>query len=147
MSRRELSRTVFGAVCLMALPAGCSLIDRTPDYRYRLTVEVDTPQGLRTGSSVIEVQTSVAGEYSIPSPGAVSHRVRGEAVAVDLPGGQTLFALLRSDNDIDWASRVMFMLAPDGPEDAEDSFLARFDNLLKLKDPICLLYTSPSPRD
>ena len=37
---------------------GCSLTesDKTPDYRYRLTVEVDTPEGLKIGSSVIEVE-------------------------------------------------------------------------------------------
>lgn len=117
--------------------------DPTPAYRYRLTVEVETPEGLRTGSSVIEVETSVASSFSIPSPGLVSHRVRGEAVAVDLPGGRTLFALLRSENDIDWASRVMFMLAPEAPKTASDPFQARFDNMLKLKRSIVLPRTWP----
>ena len=64
-----------------------------PDYRYRLTVEVDTPQGLRTGSSVIQVASSVSGPYAL-RPGVVSTQVKGEAVAVDLPGGKVLFALL-----------------------------------------------------
>ena len=125
-------------VCLFVAVSLLAACDATPDYRYRLTVEVDTPQGLRTGSSVIEVETDVAGARTIPSPGAVSHRVRGEAVAVDLPGGRTLFALLRSGNDIDWASRVMAMLAPDPPADAEDRFQARFDNLLELEGEIAL---------
>ena len=107
--------------------AGCS--DATPDYRYRLTVEVETPDGLRSGSSVIEVETGVAGEYSIPSPGAVSHKARGEAAAVELPDGQVLFALLRSENDIDWASRVMFALTP--KMGGEDPFQARFDAMLR----------------
>jgi hypothetical protein len=51
---------------------------------------VDTPAGTGSGSSVIEV---------VSSPpvlmGSSQDNVRGEAVAVDLPGG-TLFALLRS---------------------------------------------------
>ncbi len=78
-----------------------------PPYRYRLTVEVDTPSGLRTGSSVIEVRTSVAGKYAIPSPGQVFSRVTGEAVAVDLPGNQRLFALLRSEESYDWAAGIL----------------------------------------
>ena len=125
-------------VCLFVAGSLLAACDATPDYRYRLTVEVKTPLGLRTGSSVIEVDTDVAGARTIPSPGAVSHRIRGEAVAVDLPGGRTLFALLRSGNDADWASRVMAMLAPDPSDDAEDRFQARFDNLLELEGEIAL---------
>lgn len=110
--------------------------DPTPDYRYRLTVEVETPEGLKAGSSVIQVETAVS--RGIPTPGAVRSRVRGEAVAVDLPGGKTLFALLRSENDIDWASRVMFMMASEVPKTDEDQFQSRFNNLLRLNGSIAL---------
>jgi len=65
-----------------------------PTYRYRMTVEVDTPEGLRTGSSVIEVRSSEASNYAIPNPRLLSRKISGEAIAVDLPSGQTLFALL-----------------------------------------------------
>ena len=99
-------------LCLALAVAGCSLTDQTPVYRYRLTVEVDTPDGVKTGSSVIEVDTEVAGGYSIPTPGRVTNRVRGEAVTVDLGEGRVLFALLRSEADIDWAGRVMYRLSP-----------------------------------
>jgi len=44
--------------------------------------------------------------------GSVRTRARGEAVAVDMPGGQTLFALLRSENEVGWASSIMFLLSP-----------------------------------
>ena len=57
-------------------------------YRYRMTVYVDTPAGQRSGSSVIEVVSTPAAPM-----GSSQEDVRGEAVAVDLPGG-TLFALL-----------------------------------------------------
>ncbi|MDG6078622.1 hypothetical protein E3U23_05375 [Erythrobacter litoralis] len=138
--RRNSGWRIVGAVLAVAILAGCGFLglDPTPDYRYRLTVEVDTPQGLRSGSSVIEVETDVASATTIPSPGSVSHRVRGEAVAVDLPDGRTLFALLRSGTDADWASRVMSMLAPDPPDDVEDRFQARFDNLLALEGKLTL---------
>lgn len=115
--------------------AGCGSADELPDYRYRLTVEVETPEGLRTGSSVIEVSTSVASEYSIPTPGAVHFRARGEAVTVDLGNGQTLFALLRSAADADWAGNLMFRLAPRSYKTGRDGFLQRYNAMLRMREP------------
>ena len=46
-------------VALSLFAASCSERDLAPDYRYRLTVEVETPEGLRSGSSVIEVKQSM----------------------------------------------------------------------------------------
>jgi hypothetical protein len=58
-------------------------------YRYEITIEVDTPEGVRNGSSVREIKWSA-------QPGSFGNffnfKQRGEAVAVDLPGGQTLFS-------------------------------------------------------
>ncbi|WP_086741213.1 hypothetical protein [Erythrobacter colymbi] len=51
-------------------------------------------------------------------------------MAVDLPGGKTLFALLRSDSDVEWAAQVMHLLAPEiQGETSQDSF----DNVLLIK--------------
>jgi len=112
------------------LPCACVLADdKAPDYRYRLTVEVETPGGIKAGSSVIEVQQTLVRAGSSPANQAVERRVRGEAVAVDLPGGKTLFALLRSDNDIDWASRVFALLAPKRKQAFDDSL----DDVLEVK--------------
>ena len=114
------------ALAALTLPGCAAAEDKAPDYRYRLTVEVETPEGLRTASSVIEVQQTLMRAGGSPANQAVRWRVRGEAVAVDLPGGKTLFALLRSDNDPDWASRVYVLLAPQenkGFEDALDDVL------------------------
>lgn len=61
---------------------------------YRMTVEVETPQGLRSGSSVLE-STLVAGPQTGQAGGAISS-LKGETVTVDLPDRQTLFALLSS---------------------------------------------------
>ena len=82
---------------------GCDF-RKAETYRYRITVEVETPQGLRSGSSVWE--TSAWQGTGIPDRG-IRSRERGEAVAVDLPGG-TLFALLRgADMDVDYVSGVV----------------------------------------
>lgn len=123
MIRRSILVLLAGGAALM-LPSCGRAGEHLPDYRYRLTVEVDTPEGLRTGSSVIEVSTAVAGRHSIPTPGAVSHRVKGEAVTVDLGPRGLLFALLRSEDNSDWASNVVYRLSPKVPtvRDADGKF-------------------------
>jgi hypothetical protein len=85
-------RAVLAAVAVPLLLVGCGF-GGGESYRYRMTVVVDTPEGPRSGSSVIEVRGSSAGPLS---HSAFNRRVRGEAVFVDLPGGHTLFALLSS---------------------------------------------------
>ncbi|MGB7420134.1 MAG: hypothetical protein WA918_13230 [Erythrobacter sp.] len=117
--------------------------DATPDYRYRLTVEVETPEGLRTGSSVIEVEQTLGGAASAGGLAGqqIYYRTRGEAVAVDLPGGETLFALLRSDNDVEWSARVMQMLAP---RTEGEAFEEVFDNVLMIEGEVEVPRTWPA---
>lgn len=68
----------------------------TCTFRYKLTAEVMTPDGLKTGSSVIEV--SYSSVHPLPNPGRWSaDTVTGEAVYVDLGGGKNLFVLLGVD--------------------------------------------------
>lgn len=65
-------------------------------YRYKLTVEVETPEGLRVGSAVREVSWSKGMQLtSEASTSSMTHK--GEAVIVDLPHGQMLFALMSPD--------------------------------------------------
>ncbi|PLK22388.1 hypothetical protein C0V72_15100 [Porphyrobacter sp. TH134] len=124
---RILQATCLALAALVL--AGCAVVeDKAPDYRYRLTVEIETPDGVKSGSSVIEVRQTLVRAGSSPANQAVERRVRGEAVAVDLPGGKTLFALLRSDNDIDWVSRVYVLLTPQRREAFEDAM----DNVLEV---------------
>lgn len=77
-----------------------------PAYRYKLAATVDTPQGARSGYSVIEVAwhkgSSVFG--SMRSSGYSYH---AQAVAVDLPRGQTLFILPRTKDDVDWPAYAL----------------------------------------
>ena len=82
----------------MLLLTACLKPDAYPPFRYRLTVEVETADGLRSGSVVREVDYNA----SVDSPATCaicsthSAYTRGEAVAVDLPGGRTLYALMDS---------------------------------------------------
>jgi hypothetical protein len=143
----SISGGLRGVMILMAglvvMLSGCG--SALPDYRYRLTVEVETPEGLKTGSSVIEVSTSTTSSTSIPSPGAVRHRLNGEAVTIDLGQHGTLFALLRSDVEVDWPTNLLFRLAPqvrvndeNGKYDSDASFRARYEAMLQNRRPIVL---------
>ena len=67
-------------------------------WRYRITVEVETPEGIKTGSAVREV-SNAASSIRFGFPESTSPpEVRGEAVVVDLGERGVLFAL------IDWDS-------------------------------------------
>jgi hypothetical protein len=70
----------------------------TDRIRYRMTVEVETPAGLRTGSAVRAVSRSSPFPIAFPLLGEQRGQswVEGEPVIVDLPEGQTLYALLTS---------------------------------------------------
>lgn len=129
--RKSLARALLAAALALGLAFGlAACADDTPSYRYRLTVEVDTPQGLRSGSSVIEVEQSMGRSAGTGFGEIIMRRVQGEAVAVDLPDGRTLFALLRSEDETDWAGNVMQRLAP---RIAGEQFDEQFDNVLLIK--------------
>jgi hypothetical protein len=116
---RRISRRAFAAMmtfgALLALPACGASGNDLPTYRYRLTVEVETPEGVKSGSSVIEVSAALAGKYSIPDPGKLSIQYTGEAVAVDLGQRGVLFALLRSEKSPEWAGSAVALVTPPPP--------------------------------
>jgi hypothetical protein len=85
------------SIIFIALLVGIGWLKLRPHrYHYKVTVAVQTPEGLKTGSAVREVVYE-PNLITLPDMAAVTASYRGEAVAVDLPGGETLFALLRSD--------------------------------------------------
>ena len=106
------ARVAVLALATLAL-AGCGLVPARTTIHYRLTVEVETPQGLRSGSSVIEVKLTETGEdyWANPEARGQSAKLRGEAVAVDLPDGRVLFTLLRSEDMVDAAAWWPFRIA------------------------------------
>jgi hypothetical protein len=79
----------FAATLVMALTlAACG---RTESYRYKLTLAVNTPDGVKRGSNVTEVSFF---EVSIPARG-IMHKLRGAALYLDLgPGTRPLIALV-----------------------------------------------------
>lgn len=100
MNATRLQANLRGAAVVLAAGALATMIwscsRPSQELRYRLTVEVETPQGLRTGSSVIEVRGVKNPDWVNPEGRGTRSSFRGEAVAVELPSGKTLFALLKS---------------------------------------------------
>jgi hypothetical protein len=90
MARRGVLGLLGGASAFLL--SGCGLIWPSDRLRQRITVEVETPQGLRTGSSVVETEVREGKSWGDAS--GTKFVLKGEAVALDLGGGQTLFALL-----------------------------------------------------
>ena len=66
----------------------------TYSYRWRITIEVDTASGTRTGSSVLETTTIQYPAWLTLGANSSNTSVRGEAVFVDLGNGRNLVALL-----------------------------------------------------
>lgn len=79
----------FAVVLAMTLElSGCG---RAESYRYKLTLTVSTPEGIKRGSSVVEISFW---EVSVPAKG-IMHKMRGDALYLDLgPSARPLVALL-----------------------------------------------------
>lgn len=85
-------RVVPGFLLALAGPLLSGCTKSTWSYRYRLTLYVDTPEGVKTGAGVIEIQSARALFDLNQMP--LAWRMYGEAVVVDLGARGLLFALL-----------------------------------------------------
>lgn len=83
----DACRSLFRLAALLGTAIVMTACDRAPQVNYRITVEVDTPAGVRTGSSVWSFRLG-GGDIDR----SYRSKFRGEAIAVDLPSGRTLFA-------------------------------------------------------
>src|SRR5579863_7070411 len=83
---RKIVAIFLATLCL----ASCG---KTESFRYKLTLAINTPQGAKLGSSVVEVAYY---EVNFPERG-IMHKLRGEALYLDLGlGARPLIALLTS---------------------------------------------------
>lgn len=136
----RLATLLFGL-----LPAMASCEEHS-SYRYRLTVVVDTPDGPRQGSTIIEVHT---GTQSIPVR-SLTRRATGEAAVVDLGHRGLLFALPRGETDLDWADSVYAYLMPPPPPGSSVADVADYQvkTATSMKSPIRLprYFNTPDER-
>ena len=96
LTRRALvTLPIVGA--MSSILSGCSSVGQRT-VRYRLTLVVETPEGERSGSSVVEVIYGDQSAFAGLAQGANwSVQTHGEATAIDLGQRGILFALLTRD--------------------------------------------------
>ncbi len=103
MRRRDVTALLFSTFGL----AGCW--GNTYTWNQKLTVNVNTPDGIKSGSAVTQVTAKVGGQ-SLLSQAVVSYKVTGEATFVKLGIGKFIFALLSNGGDYEpteyWAAKA-----------------------------------------
>lgn len=133
---------VVGITVLALVGCGSS-----KSMRYKMVVEVDTPAGLRTGAAVREIRFIKPSNLPSIGESRPHWRVNGEAVAVDLPDGRMLFALLVDrDGSPNHADRTIWLMFHDlgaTPGDGEIELWPRalHPNPAGAVDPLPMLVT------
>lgn len=117
ISRRQAVRLCgglsVGIVCPMLLSA---CYRHLPSYRYRLSVVVETPCGIKSGSSVIEIGSTDKGRgFPGPEAGGIDTDIAGEAVPIEISTETMLFMLLTQPGHNEFAGALLWYLNPDIP--------------------------------
>lgn len=82
---------------------------------------------------MIQVASHVSSQYSL-SPGDVTTQIIGEAVAVDMPGGKTLFALLSKPERAEGANEYAFDALVSRPWVGWEEYVADVNALTTRRD-------------
>ena len=91
-------------------------------WRYKVTVNVDTPEGLKTGHAVREAKVCLV-KHLVPEVADADVNPKGEAVVVDLGKRGVLFALTNFDN-----YQILWSVFP-GPPAFEEKGLRYYETL------------------
>ena len=88
------------AIFLLVVIGLYNFLFASMDVHYKLTINVETPEGLKSGSAVREVTNSSSRYDLIDWPGGGNPAdIRGEAVIVDLGERGILFGLIESNSE------------------------------------------------
>lgn len=92
---------------------------KTYSWRYKMTVEVETPEGVKTGSAVRKVDVAIK-PYPLDArhPYRSKIKVKGEAVVVDLEERGVVFGLVSPDS---YRAELYKAFPIDGPSTPEGS--------------------------
>ncbi|MCB1558095.1 MAG: hypothetical protein KDJ50_04155 [Alphaproteobacteria bacterium] len=116
---------VFGVMALLVVVAGSWWNYQYPSgsWRYKITVEVETPEGIKTGSAIREVIYQST-PHILPEAHRSRVQVKGEAVVIELGEGKYLFALM----DTNGPYRIVSELFPYNWETQRD-YIAYYKSL------------------
>lgn len=98
MSKKISLTVIFFAVLVATTYVAYAAIFPSYTWRYKITVNVETPEGLKTGWAVREVtnhDNTIFG-VALPDVGARISSVKGEAVVVDLGKRGVIFGLIEN---------------------------------------------------
>lgn len=115
-NRRSMLRLGAGGVAAIAL-GGCSQVfpTRLDPVPFGVSLVVATPEGLRAGLSRLSLQVLLRGDASDSTwmyyTGTL-FEATGQAAMVDMGARGILFALLRSNQHVDWATSAPFSRQP-----------------------------------
>ena len=93
MSKGNKTLLIIAALVILVV-GGYKWRYPTFSWHQKLTVEIETPQGVVSGSSVVSVVWR-SGPKILPDPPSVTHHYYGEATVVKLPNNRYVFALLK----------------------------------------------------
>lgn len=103
---RMMLKAVLGALALVVIGfVGCRVAYPRYEWHQKITVEVETPQGPLSASSVAEVAWWGVPKM-LPDASPRGWSAKAEAVVLRMPNGQYLFALVRTAHLI--ARAVLF---------------------------------------
>jgi hypothetical protein len=91
------TKWVVPIVLLAAIYVADQIRINRPDHKYRLTVEVETPDGLRTAAGVLSVRPNR--NYGGTGSGSSVPQTSGDALLVELSPGRNLVVLMAYGED------------------------------------------------
>jgi hypothetical protein len=143
----EMNFKWFGPLALLAaLVIGDQIRINRPGHKYRLTVEVETPEGRKSASGVVAVH---------PDRGYTRRgqtRTLGDAVFVDLGNGKNLVALLAHIDktivldDINYVALRAYTAAAQGKRPSFNE-MSRLTGIVSVKDaliPVLVSFADPA---
>jgi hypothetical protein len=151
MQRRQFM-SLGGALVLAAVLSGCG-DDRFPDYHYKMTIYVATPEGEKAFSSVRAVKQEQESSIQSSSGYKVKTTIEGQAVILDLPGDKTVYALISEGAQTVYPAFSPYVPVPgkdprfdtgaSNPTGYLDDLAAQSQAMVKLKGPRELPRTAP----
>ena len=104
---RALVKTTLAALLILSV-AACGSAEK---FRYKMTVEVETPEGLKSGSAVREIRHYTPPKIPMLGESRPRWALTGEAVAVDITPSKRLYAILPgADGEADFGDRSRYFM-------------------------------------
>lgn len=132
MKRKFIIATLVGLGLLAVIPLAWSKMDSSASWRYKMSVAVETPEGLRIGSAVREVNVVIKPQRYSEGYNIKTH-LNGEAISVDLGTRGVLFVLLKGYGlQENYGSDIPFYAFP-GPPGRTKEGLEYYSHLNNIK--------------